>query len=80
MKTHELKILKPFFESVESGEKTFEIRKNDRGFQKGDRVILQEVIGVDRFHTGRTITKKITFVLGGWGLQEDYVALGLGEI
>ena len=28
--THELKILKPYFDAVVSGDKTFEIRKDDR--------------------------------------------------
>jgi Domain of unknown function (DUF3850) len=40
--THELKILPQFYERVKDGSKTFEVRKNDRGFQKGDFVILRE--------------------------------------
>ena len=41
---HDLKILKPFFEAVIRGEKSFEIRDNsDRGFQKGDCVELHEI-------------------------------------
>ena len=36
MKVHELKILNDFADSVVAGDKTFEIRENDRGFQKGD--------------------------------------------
>lgn len=39
---HELKIWPQFFEPVVGGQKTFEIRKNDRGFQNGDVVILRE--------------------------------------
>lgn len=43
MAHHELKIETPFFDAVVSGEKTFEIRFNDdRGFQKGDTVLLKE--------------------------------------
>lgn len=41
--THELKILKSFADAVYSGDKTFEIRENDRGFQKGDKVIFKAV-------------------------------------
>ena len=33
---HELKILPEYFNAVISGEKTFEICKNDRPFHKGD--------------------------------------------
>lgn len=40
--THELKVEPSYFEAVLSGDKTFEIRLNDRGFQKGDTVVLKE--------------------------------------
>jgi len=36
--THELKIEKQWADAKLAGEKPFEIRLNDRGFQKGDRV------------------------------------------
>ena len=36
--THNIKIKKTFVEPILKGEKTFEIRKNDRGYQKGDRI------------------------------------------
>lgn len=39
---HELKIWPQYFCRVEDGSKTFEVRKNDRGFQLGDTVILKE--------------------------------------
>lgn len=37
-KKHELKILKPFADAISRGEKTFEVRKNDRSFEPGDIV------------------------------------------
>ena len=42
MKRHELKIWPEYFDPVEAGLKTFEIRKNDRGFAMGDRLLLRE--------------------------------------
>lgn len=39
---HELKIWPQYYQAVADGSKTFEVRKNDRGFQKGDIVILNE--------------------------------------
>lgn len=39
---HDLKIWPQFFCRVADGSKTFEVRKNDRGFQPGDIVILRE--------------------------------------
>ena len=39
---HELKIWPQYYARVKDGSKTFEIRKNDRGFQSGDTVELRE--------------------------------------
>ena len=39
---HELKIWPEYFERVLDGSKTFEVRENGRGFQKGDSVTLRE--------------------------------------
>jgi len=39
---HELKIWPQYYEAVANGSKTFELRKNDREFQKGDEVVLKE--------------------------------------
>lgn len=39
---HELKIYPDFFNAVISGKKTFEIRKNDRPFNEGDLLALNE--------------------------------------
>ncbi len=36
MKTHELKLDVKYFDEVKGGNKNFEIRKNDRGYQIGD--------------------------------------------
>ena len=39
---HDLKTEYPYFAAIKADEKFFEIRHNDRGFQKGDEVLLQE--------------------------------------
>lgn len=44
-KTHHLKTLPVYFDAVRRGDKTFEIRKNDRDFQTGDTLVLQEFKG-----------------------------------
>lgn len=41
-KTHHLKALPVYFDAVLRGDKPFEIRKNDRGFQTGDMIVLEE--------------------------------------
>lgn len=42
MTTHKLKCWPQYFDVIKRGEKTFEARKDDRGFQRGDRVVLME--------------------------------------
>ena len=41
MKKHEIKIAPIPYEQVKAGTKTFEIRLNDRDYQKGDRVRMR---------------------------------------
>lgn len=60
MKIHTLKILPKYFEAVLSGQKNFEIRRNDRHYQSGDQVCLQEYTG-DTF-TGRSLSFQIGYV------------------
>lgn len=42
MIVHELKIWPKFYRRVADGSKTFEVRNNDRDYQRGDGVILNE--------------------------------------
>lgn len=41
-KIHDLKIWPKYFDPVLSGIKTYEVRKNDRDFRFGDRLVLKE--------------------------------------
>ena len=45
--THELKIQSEYFEVVNNKTKTFEIRKNDRNFKVGDKILLREALKDD---------------------------------
>jgi len=42
MKMHELKTVNPYFSDIWDTRKSFEIRKDDRGFQQGDILWLRE--------------------------------------
>lgn len=81
MRTHNLKILNDFADAVVAGDKTFELRQNDRGYQKGDYIKFQAIDDhrVENPHLINDNLYEITFVLNGWGLQDGYVALGIKE-
>lgn len=77
-KVHDVKLGTTFFNDVKTGRKTFELRKNDRGYKEGDTIVLHEY--KDGTTTGRTITKKIVYMLEDFtGLEDGYCILGLGE-
>lgn len=42
MSEHVLKVKPPYFDALLDRSKTFEVRKNDRGFQTGDTLLLWE--------------------------------------
>lgn len=73
---HTLKCDTDSYQLVISGAKPFELRKNDRLFQRGDRVNLIEM-NRDGTATGFTSSLEITCVISGPWLQPDCVALGL---
>lgn len=78
-KVHDVKLGATFFEDVKTGRKTFELRKNDRGYKEGDTIVLHEY--KDGATTGRTITKKIVYMLEDFtGLEDGYCILGLGAV
>lgn len=76
---HELKCAREFFDAVESGEKPFEIRIDDRPFKVGDTLHLREV-DLLLHYTGRETHKRITFCLRGWGITHNHVGLGLAPM
>lgn len=78
---HELKIFKSFADAIISGDKTFEVRHNDRGFQKGDKVRFN-VEDHSEKSEDHPISKKlyeITYVLNSWGINEGFVVFSIKE-
>jgi hypothetical protein len=81
--THALKVWKEYYQSLVDGSKTFELRKHDRPFQVGDKLILQEYNQIDSKYTGKEIEKTITYTLFNasiFGLKEGYCILGIKDI
>lgn len=67
--THEVKILPKYFEQVQSGAKTFEYRKDDRGYKVGDIIKLREYQPESDTYTGNSLEAEITYILKGGELN-----------
>lgn len=83
-KTHELKVWPPFFDAVRVGNKTFEVRKDDRDFTEGDTLILREwnPYKPEPKYTGRECRLKVTYKLTGghFGIEAGFCVLGISRI
>ena len=81
-KLHYLKILEEFADAVLTGDKTFELRYNDRNYKTGDLIIFQVINDNGQNvpnHKLNGIRFQITYMLADWGLQHGYVALGIKQ-
>lgn len=84
MKVHELKIEESWADDILYNGKNFEIRRNDRGYQKGDLIKFKVI---EDFHPVCTWECKdhplngkyyeIMYVLSSFGLQEGFVVLAI---
>lgn len=69
-KIHEQKTWPEYFQEVQKGNKTFEIRKNDRDFKKGDILHLKEfepmrstISNPNDGYTGRELKAEVTYII-----------------
>lgn len=78
---HELKTWPEYFARIQSGEKTFEVRKNDRDFQTGDTLLLKEYEPDTESYTGKSEVKMVSYTPhgGSFGIEPGYVVMGLGN-
>jgi len=60
---HELKTWPEYYHEVEKGNKTFEIRMNDRNYQVGDTLILREYNPFWQSYTGKCMAVIVTYIL-----------------
>lgn len=80
--THYLKTLPPYWEAIDRGEKNFEVRRDDLGFQKGDILVLcyfDEYMGEDK---SKQLTRRVTWILTGGqlGIEPGYVVMALEKV
>ena len=80
MTTHELKSWPEFFEPLSTGEKTFDLRRNDRRYQVGDILHIREWEPNTERYSGREINLKVCHVLEatGPGGIKPYLGLAAG--
>ena len=86
MTTHTLKIQKQYADAVLNGTKTFEIRKNDRNFKVGDKIVF-EVLANEGYdvraaarHPPNGAFYRIGYILDDFeGLAQKYVALAISK-
>ncbi|EZP75026.1 ASCH protein [Parageobacillus genomosp. 1] len=76
---HRLKIWPEYFEAVRSGKKTFEIRKNDRGFQVNDLLLLQEYNPKTQEYTGRELLVEVTYITD-FGQPKNQVVMSIVKV
>ena len=81
MKEHHLKTWSGHFEAVIQGVKTFEVRKDDRGFRVGDILILKEYDPQTEQYTGREARQLVIYIMSGgqFGIQFGYCVMGIEE-
>jgi hypothetical protein len=73
---HALKIEPIYFKEIAEGIKSFEVRKNDRPYRKGDYVALNE--WENECYTGRCTLHKIVYILSDPEYcKEGYIIFGL---
>ena len=91
--THNIKIRLQYADAIIDGRKTFEVRKNDRGYNAGDKVkfeVISDDGELDLYYDGElgmhyplhplnNAIYEITYVHSGLGLEKDYVVFGIKE-
>lgn len=74
-KIHQIRLASMYFDDVVSGKKSFELKKNDRGYKEGDFLEMMEF--KDGKNTGRTVRVLVTYLLDDYtGLEDGYCIMG----
>ena len=75
------KIWMEYFDLVNSGKKKFELRVDDFDVKEGDTLMLEEWDNKNKKYTGRTIEKKVGYVLkfklDSFGQEEEIKKRGI---
>ena len=87
MKDHELKTDPIVFDDIKRGHKTFELRKDDRDYMVGDRLVLRQTAysleemqkGSPFRYTGDYLIVKVKYILYGpaYGLLDGWCIMSI---
>jgi hypothetical protein len=91
---HVLKVAHEYFAALHDGSKTFEVRRNDRGYQRGDTLRLYDLgedgkncppnCGHPYCTKAPYLDRAVTFVYSGdprfGGIEPGFVVLALGAV
>lgn len=76
---HEIKCWPHYFEAIWDGTKTFEVRKNDRNYQVGDRLYIRCWDPATEFYNGSYVQAVVEYVLKdrAAGIEKGYCVLAI---
>lgn len=77
---HELKITKDNFDAIVKGQKTFELRRNDRNYEVGDILLLRDWDDNLKEFSGLSYRVRVMYILKDvpeLGLHPDYIIMGI---
>lgn len=76
--THKLKCWPEYYSKIVSGEKTFEVRRDDRGFKVGDALLLMEW-SPEMGYSGKQLLVSVTYILpgGNWGIVDNVCVMAI---
>lgn len=88
MTTHTVKCWCDYWDAIDRGDKNFDVRLDDRGYQKSDTLILEKwdhkkhmyvLDGPGYAGKPHKIVRRISYILTGghFGIESGYVVLGL---
>lgn len=85
---HKLKIQQRFADAKLDGDKLFEVRLNDKYYQKGDLIQYSVITNLDSnvpnmpivTHLLNNIIYEITYVYSGPGVEQGFVVLGEQDV
>jgi hypothetical protein len=76
---HVLKTLPDYWDAVARGDKNFEVRRDDRGFQKGDVLVLRYYEPGNEWKSRDDIRVRVLWILTGGqlGVEPGYVVMAI---